>query len=146
MDQSVIPDKFFGRFTLERSENFDEFLAAKGVNWIVRKMIQFASVTKVIAKNKVAGYNMENLTSKKNTLYHGWKLGETFEADGLDGNRHNVTFTFADDTLMEKHVRLNDPNDKGETYYFNIDTDDKLVLKMENNGITCRRWFKREKE
>ncbi|KHJ77777.1 hypothetical protein OESDEN_22603 [Oesophagostomum dentatum] len=57
-----------------------------------------------------------------------------------------VTFTFADDTLMEKHVRLNDPNDKGETYYFNIDTDDKLVLKMENNGITCRRWFKREKE
>ncbi|KIH57416.1 hypothetical protein ANCDUO_12392 [Ancylostoma duodenale] len=111
MDQNVIPDKFFGRFTLERSENFDEFLAAKG---------RYCGTT--------SRYNMENLTSKKNTLYHGWKLGETFEADGLDGNRHNVTFTFADDTLMEKHVRLNDPNDKGETYYFNIDNDDKLVL------------------
>ncbi|VDO72841.1 unnamed protein product [Heligmosomoides polygyrus] len=125
---TVIPDKFFGRFVLEKSENFDEFLAAKGVNWFVRKMIQFASVTKVIAKNATSGYNLENLTSKKDTLYHGWKLGETFEAEGLDGNRHNITFEFKDDTLTEKHVRLNDPNDKGETYYYTIDSNDMLVL------------------
>ncbi|PIO72144.1 hypothetical protein TELCIR_05935, partial [Teladorsagia circumcincta] len=57
-----------------------------------------------------------------------------------------ITFNFENDTLTEKHVRLNDPNDKGETYYYNIDADDKLVLKMENHGITCRRWFKREKK
>ncbi|VDO27146.1 unnamed protein product [Haemonchus placei] len=126
--ETVIPDKFFGRFVLERSENFDEFLAAKGVNWFVRKMIQFASVTKVISKNENSGYNLDNLTSKKNTLYHGWKLGETFEADGMDDVRHNITFNFENDTLTEKHVRLNDPNDKGETYYYNIDADDKLVL------------------
>ncbi|CAJ0592149.1 unnamed protein product [Cylicocyclus nassatus] len=146
LQMATIPDKFFGRFTLERSENFDEFLAAKGVNWIIRKMIQLASVTKVFAKNPVAGYNYENLTSKKNTLYHGWKLGETFEADGLDDKRHNITFTYENDTLNEKHVRLDDPNDKGETYHYNIDENDRLVLKMENNNITCRRWFKREKQ
>ncbi|VDN25704.1 unnamed protein product [Cylicostephanus goldi] len=92
LQMATIPDKFFGRFTLEKSENFDEFLAAKGVNWILRKMIQLAGVTKVIAKNPAGGYNYENLTSKKNTLYHGWKLGETFEADGLDDKRHNVSF------------------------------------------------------
>ncbi|KAJ1364297.1 Fatty acid-binding protein 3 [Parelaphostrongylus tenuis] len=141
---NVIPDKFFGRFLLEKSENFDEFLAAKGVNWFLRKMIQFASITKVIAKNDVSGYNLENLSSKKNTFYHGWKLGETFEAEGMDGTRHNITFNFANDTLTENHVRLEDPNDKGETYRYNIDSDDKLLLTMENNGITCRRWFKRE--
>uniref|UniRef100_A0A0K0D5M5 FABP domain-containing protein n=1 Tax=Angiostrongylus cantonensis TaxID=6313 RepID=A0A0K0D5M5_ANGCA len=91
-------------------------------------MIQFVSVTKVIAKNEISGYNLENLSSKKNIFYHGWKLGETFEGDGLDGMRHNVTFDFANDTLTEDHVRLNDPLDKGETYRYNIDTEGKLVL------------------
>ncbi|KAE9413729.1 hypothetical protein Angca_007781 [Angiostrongylus cantonensis] len=124
---TVIPEKFFGRFKLEKSENFDEFLSAKGVNWFLRKMIQFVSVTKVIAKNEISGYNLENLSSKKNIFYHGWKLGETFEGDGLDGMRHNVTFNFANDTLTEDHVRLNDPLDKGETYRYNIDTEGKLV-------------------
>lgn len=29
---SEIPEKFFGKYDLDRSENFDEFLAAKGKN------------------------------------------------------------------------------------------------------------------
>ncbi|VDO63313.1 unnamed protein product, partial [Heligmosomoides polygyrus] len=128
-------------FVLEKSENFGELLAAKGVNRF------FASVTKVIAKKATSGYNLENLTSKKDTVHHGWKLGETFEAEGLDRNRHNITFEFKDDTLTEKHVRLNDPNDKWEMYYYTIDSNDMLlVLKMENNGTTCLRWFKRERK
>uniref|UniRef100_UPI00398D6957 Fatty acid-binding protein homolog 3 n=1 Tax=Caenorhabditis elegans TaxID=6239 RepID=UPI00398D6957 len=140
---SEIPEKFFGKYDLDRSENFDEFLAAKGVSWFVRQMIKLAKVSKVLAKNETPGkYNMENLTSKKNTLYHGWELGKTFEAEGLDGVAHKITFSFKDGVLSEHHIRLNDPEHSAETYYYTIEND-QLVMKMVNNGITCRRWFKR---
>uniref|UniRef100_F1LFL1 Fatty acid-binding protein 3 n=3 Tax=Ascaris suum TaxID=6253 RepID=F1LFL1_ASCSU len=142
-----IPEKFLGTFKLDRSENFDEFLASKGVNWFVRKMIGFASVTKIFAvsKSDPDSYDMSNLTSKKNTHFNNWKLNQTFEAEGLDGKMHKITFNFDDatDTLKETHVRMDDPNDKGETYYYTIEGDE-LLLKMANDKVTCRRFFKRE--
>lgn len=58
-------------------------------------MISFASVTKVFASagDVPNAYNLSNLTSKKNTVYKGWKLGEQFEAEGLDGKMHRVNFS-----------------------------------------------------
>ena len=131
----------------------------------------------LITVKKNFRYNLENLSSKKNTKYHGWELSKPFQGEGLDGKQHEVglflifisslnptyncfqiTFDFKDDTLTEKHIRLEDPADKGETYFYTIDNDSKLVLvnsvrfvffyfffqKFENNGIVARRWFKRE--
>ena len=136
----------------------------------------------------IVRYNMENLTSKKNTNYQGWELGKTFEALGLDGNQHQVrtwecyetnfyncwnnwkpkhimfkprvrripalwlnilkpffqiTFDFKDEVLSEHHIRLNEPETSAETYFYTIDDQNQLVMKMENNGIVCRRWFKK---
>ncbi|CAL2044445.1 CBN-LBP-4 protein [Caenorhabditis brenneri] len=139
-----VPEKFFGRYQLDKSENFDEFLSSKGVNWFVRQMIKLAGLTKIISQNQEAGkYNMENLTSKKNTNYQGWELGKTFEAPGLDGNQHQITFDFKDEILSEHHIRLNEPETSAETYFYTIDDQNQLVMRMENNGIVCRRWFKK---
>uniref|UniRef100_A0A0M3I9D8 FABP domain-containing protein n=1 Tax=Ascaris lumbricoides TaxID=6252 RepID=A0A0M3I9D8_ASCLU len=136
LDRSENFDEFLaskGTFKLDRSENFDEFLASKGVNWFVRKMIGFASVTKIFAvsKSDPDSYDMSNLTSKKNTHFNNWKLNQTFEAEGLDGKMHKITFNFDDatDTLKETHVRMDDPNDKGETYYYTIEGDELLLVR-----------------
>ena len=147
MGDVQLPDSFFGRFKLERSENFDEFLASRGVGWILRKMIAFSSVTKVFAPDPQAPGKlvMENLTSKKNLKYAGIELGKPFHAEGLDGKEHEITFSLTDEGLLEKHVRPDDPNDKGETYVYTRDGD-HLVLKMQNEQVTCKRWFKKEKE
>uniref|UniRef100_A0A914DZL7 Cytosolic fatty-acid binding proteins domain-containing protein n=2 Tax=Acrobeloides nanus TaxID=290746 RepID=A0A914DZL7_9BILA len=142
--EKSIPGKFFGRFKLERDENFDEYLASKGVNWFLRKMIAFSSVTKVLQRsiNQENRYNMYNLSSR-NTKWENWALDETFENIGLDGTQHKITFSLPNaDTLTEKHIRMENPNDPGETYYYTVEND-YLVLKMQNDTLTCRRFFKR---
>jgi hypothetical protein len=95
-DASAIPDKFLGTFKLEKSENFDEFLSSKGVNWFVRKMIQMASITKIFQKfaDKPNHYTAINLSSKENTKWEDWELNKSFEAKGLDGSKHRVGLFF----------------------------------------------------
>ncbi|CEF68862.1 Cytosolic fatty-acid binding domain and Calycin-like domain and Calycin domain-containing protein [Strongyloides ratti] len=143
--EKKIPSKFIGKFELEKSENFDEYLIAKGFGWFMRKMISLASVTKIFEESKTSGkYVMKNLTSKKNTEYDNIVLGEEFEAEGLDSTQHKITFDYNPDKdiITEKHIRLEEPNDKGETYEYKIDGD-YLVMKMEYNGVTTNRYYKR---
>uniref|UniRef100_A0A0N4ZE23 FABP domain-containing protein n=1 Tax=Parastrongyloides trichosuri TaxID=131310 RepID=A0A0N4ZE23_PARTI len=141
----VIPDKFIGKFSLEKSENFDEYLVAKGFGWFMRKVISMASVTKVFDKSATPGkYIMKNLTSKKDTEYDNIVLGVEFEDEGLDSTRHKITFDYdpVKDVITEKHIRLEEENDKGETYEYKIDGD-YLVMKMEYNGVSTNRYYKR---
>ncbi|VDK80865.1 unnamed protein product [Onchocerca ochengi] len=142
-----LPEKFMGTFKLDRSENFEEFLASKGVNWFLRKMISFASVTKVLSHSDETrdAYNLSNLTSKKNTVYKNWKLKEEFQAEGLDGKMHKIKFDFdpATDSLKETHIRVDDPKDHGETYTYTVDGD-TLTLNMANEKISCKRYFIRQ--
>lgn len=145
--QTKLPDKFLGTFKLDRSENFDEFLASKGVNWVLRKMIALASVTKVFAHSEGHPdcYDAHNLSLKKDTHYIAWKLGEPFRAEGFDGKIHEITFDYnsTEDALYEKHVRIDNPDDKGETYVYVIDNEE-LVMTMKNDQVTCKRYFKRQ--
>ncbi|KAI1724163.1 fatty acid-binding protein like protein 4 [Ditylenchus destructor] len=140
-----LPEKFLGKFKHEKSENFDQYLASRGVNWLLRKMIQFSSVTKVISKSaKEEGrYNMHNITSKESPLWEDWALGESFEAKGFDGKQHKITFDLKGDELTEEHIRLENPEDKAEVYHYTVDDQGQLVLKLENESVIARRWFKR---
>ncbi|KAI6183395.1 FABP domain-containing protein [Aphelenchoides bicaudatus] len=145
MSLDVIPEKFFGRYKLERSENFDEFLASKGLGWIARKFIGAASITKVIEKSdeKPNCYNFTNLTTKTTTNYKNFVLGKEFEDKGLDGENHKILFQMTDPNILsERHVRLNIPGDKGEFYHYTIEGE-YLVLTMANEQVQCKRWMKR---
>lgn len=59
----------------------------------MRQIIKMISVTKIFRKadsQKPNHYDMENLTSRKNTLFADWVLGEEFVAEALDSVQRKV--------------------------------------------------------
>uniref|UniRef100_A0A915AT86 Cytosolic fatty-acid binding proteins domain-containing protein n=1 Tax=Parascaris univalens TaxID=6257 RepID=A0A915AT86_PARUN len=92
----------------------------------MRQMIKLAGVTKKFqnaASGKPNRYDMENLTTKKDTHHKDWALGEEFQDEALDSTQHKITFDLKDpDTLTEKHIKVDDPNDV-EIYEYRRDGD-----------------------
>ncbi|VDK68369.1 unnamed protein product [Onchocerca ochengi] len=113
---------FFGRYTLEKSTNLDEYLAARGYKWLTRRLILIASVTKVIRK-AASGlslrYDMETLTWKKNVIYTDFALGTSFLTQHLEDGLFNVTIdTNQDGTVMtESLMRVENPEDHEMFHY-----------------------------
>nr|6I9F_A Chain A, Fatty acid-binding protein homolog [Ascaris suum] len=142
----TLPDKFLGTFKLERDENFDEYLKARGYGWIMRQVIKLAGVTKKFrnaASGKPDRYDMENLTTKKDTHHKDWALGEEFQDEALDSTQHKITFDLKDpNTLTETHIKVDDPTDV-ETYEYRRDGD-YLVMKMSWKGVSTSRYYKKQ--
>ncbi|CAD5229316.1 unnamed protein product [Bursaphelenchus okinawaensis] len=140
---ATIPEPFFGTFKLEKSEKFDEYLASRGVNWFIRKMIQMSSITKVVIPGTEGTYTFLNKSSKADLKYENVKLGQEFEDKGFDGALHKITFDMdGDNVLTEKHIRLDRPGEPGETYRYTIDGN-YLILALTNGDITAKRFFKK---
>ncbi|CCD70141.1 Fatty acid-binding protein homolog 2 [Caenorhabditis elegans] len=138
-----LPEKFYGTFDLDHSENFDEYLTAKGYGWFTRKLVTFATFKKVFAKNANKNlFDYSNLTSKKDVFYKNVQIGSKFEGEGLDNTKHEVTFTLKDGHLFEHHKPLEEGESKEETYEYYFDGD-FLIQKMSFNNIEGRRFYKR---
>ncbi|MFH4980144.1 hypothetical protein AB6A40_006853 [Gnathostoma spinigerum] len=142
----TLPPEFHGTFKLERDENFDDYLTARGYGWIMRQVIKLASVTKIFrdaASGKPNRYDMENLTTKKDTHHRDWALGEEFSDEALDSTIHKITFDLKNSTILtEKHIKTEDPSDV-ETYEYTREGD-YLVMKMCWQGTCCRRYYRKE--
>lgn len=92
MAAEQLPEKFYGTFDLDHSENFDEYLTAKGYGWFTRKLVTFATFKKVFAKNANKNlFDYSNLTSKKDVFYKNVQIGSKFEGEGLDNTKHEVS-------------------------------------------------------
>uniref|UniRef100_A0A0M3I9D6 FABP domain-containing protein n=1 Tax=Ascaris lumbricoides TaxID=6252 RepID=A0A0M3I9D6_ASCLU len=93
VEAKTLPDKFLGTFKLERDENFDEYLKARGYGWLIRQVIELLSVTKKFSKaasGKPGRYDMENLTTEKDTHHKDWILGKEFQDEALDSTQHKA--------------------------------------------------------
>ncbi|VDN05336.1 unnamed protein product [Thelazia callipaeda] len=125
----ALPEEFLGTFKLERDENFEPYLEAKGVGWFTRQMIKFASVTKILSKSDQPNrYTMKSTVGHKETLFENWALGEELIAEALDSTQHKITFNVKDNTLMETHVKIADPNEI-ETYEYRREGDYLIMVR-----------------
>ncbi|KIH60168.1 hypothetical protein ANCDUO_09587 [Ancylostoma duodenale] len=143
-----LPQKYYGKFDLDHSENFDEYLEAKGYGWFTRKLVTFATFKKEFTKSDKPGkFDYSNLTSKKDVHYKDVELGKEFIGEGLDSTKHKITFDLVGETLFEKHNPIEGGEAKDETYEYSFTNKDGkefcLWLKMEANGVVGKRFYKR---
>uniref|UniRef100_A0A914Z729 Cytosolic fatty-acid binding proteins domain-containing protein n=1 Tax=Panagrolaimus superbus TaxID=310955 RepID=A0A914Z729_9BILA len=138
-----IPEKFLGKFKLEKSENFDAYLKSKGLPWVLRKIICAAPVTYVFKQGNEEGTYTDVIISYTTTTYPNWKIDGTFEGEGMDGTTHRITFSMPDEnTLTEHHDEYQiESADNQELYHWTREGD-YLVQTMSNKGITAKRWHK----
>ncbi|KAK0421139.1 hypothetical protein QR680_015076 [Steinernema hermaphroditum] len=140
-----LPDKFYGTFKLEKSEKFEEYLVAKGYGWLMRKIILFASITKVFEKGTKPGtFRFKTLTSKKDVKADNIVFGEKFDSEGLDSHQHHVLFTYdpVKDVVTESRLKIGDQEKNSDVYYYHIDGD-YLVLDMSWKDVHCKHYYKR---
>ncbi|TKR67281.1 hypothetical protein L596_023457 [Steinernema carpocapsae] len=140
-----LPEKFYGTFKLEKSDHFEDYLVAKGYGWLMRKVILFASITKVFEHGTKPGtFRFKTLTSKKDVEADNIVFDQKFESEGLDSFRHNVLFTYdpATETITESRLKLEDPEENTDVYHYRIEGD-FLVLDMAWKGVLCKHYYKR---
>uniref|UniRef100_A0A915N5J1 Cytosolic fatty-acid binding proteins domain-containing protein n=1 Tax=Meloidogyne javanica TaxID=6303 RepID=A0A915N5J1_MELJA len=141
----ALPDKFLGSWTVDHSENFDEYLEAKGYGWFMRQMHLLAGITKTFTKNDDGSYGCKIETTKKNVEWPKFNLGEEFTAEYLDDSMHKIKFTYdaKKDSLTEVHTKVDAPNDPADVYDYIIDGDGWLVMHMEYNDVKTKRFYKK---
>ncbi|VDP12275.1 unnamed protein product [Heligmosomoides polygyrus] len=136
----AVPVKFYEKFDLDHSENFDEYLEAKGYGWFTRKLVTSAKFEKESKKSDKPGkFDYSNLTSKKNVHYEGVELGKEFVGEGLYSTKHKVTFDL-------RHNPIEKEEAKDGTYeysFINKGGEEFLLVKMEGNGVVRKRFYKR---
>ncbi|GMR61122.1 hypothetical protein PMAYCL1PPCAC_31317, partial [Pristionchus mayeri] len=139
-----LPEQFFGKFSIDRSDNFDEYMKEKGYGWFTRRLVSLAGVDKVFTKAGPNTFNFDNLTTKKDMHYKNIVLGQEFIGEGLDGSNHKITFTLRDEALYEKHIPTDpDAEQKEDEYKYEL-VGDELVQTLEFNGMVAKRYFKRQ--
>ncbi|OTF76976.1 Group 13 mite allergen-like protein (Lipocalin), partial [Euroglyphus maynei] len=99
-----IPEKFYGKYKLATSENFDNFLKEIGVGLMKRKLANTTYPSVEFFKD-----DNDNLIFKSHTVIKTsetkFKLGEEFDEDRLDGKRVKSVVEFVDGNQLVQTQR-----------------------------------------
>ncbi|XP_074603549.1 fatty acid binding protein [Brevipalpus obovatus] len=94
-------DIFVGEFSLVSSDKFDEFLAALGVSYLVRKVAITTKPSFVVKKESDEEYIFKTESTFKSTEFK-FKLGEPFDEKRMDGVTCKSTITKDGNKLIQK--------------------------------------------
>jgi len=132
--------KIEGKYKMESSENFDEFMKALGVGLVMRKMGNAATPTVEITKeDKVI--TMKTITTFKTTEIK-FKLGEEFEETTADGRVVKSTITMSGSKMTHNQVGNKEKKEKDSVLIREF-SDDKMSMECKADDIVCKRVYKR---
>lgn len=129
-------DKFVGKWRLEESENFDKYMEAVGVGFMLRKVATTLKPDLVFEADG-EGWKMRTESTFKTTEIN-FKLGEEFDEETADGRKMKTTMTFDANKLLQSQ--------KGEvdtTLTRELTDDDTLTLVCLAKDVESKRVYKR---
>jgi len=130
-------DIFLGKWKMESSENFDEYMKTVGVNYVTRKIAATLKTNYVISDEKDGTYNLRLESTFKNVDMK-FKLNEEFDETTSDGRKCKTTMILEGKTLTQDQK-----GDVPSIITREITDNDSLVCICTANGVVCTRVYKR---
>ncbi|ESO97928.1 hypothetical protein LOTGIDRAFT_228443 [Lottia gigantea] len=136
-----IKEKFCGKWKLDRSENFDEFLKEMGVNFLVRKMAGSSKPEQeirvdddtIVVSTKAGFWNKESRM----------KLNEEFEED-RDGVKMKCFGKYENGVIIIDNTPIDKPDFKPQKVTREIiDNELVMIMNVGDGYLICKRYFKR---
>nr|ADY80038.1 fatty acid binding protein [Procambarus clarkii] len=132
--------KIAGKYKMESSENFDDFMKALGVGLVMRKMGNAATPTVEISLEDDV-YTMKTTTTFKTTEVK-FKLGEEFEETTADGRNVKSTITLEGNKMI--HNQKGDEEKKEKSSVLTREfTETEMLMECKVDDIVCKRVYKR---
>ena len=138
---SVAEDPLPGRYLMESSEKFDDFMKALGVGMIKRKLANSVVPVNEIEISDDGLYTIRTVTTVRTTEIH-FRLNETFTEDTIDGRRTQTT-----PTREGNFLKLDQKGDKSRGEKDSVMTrdlvGDTFTMEMIVDNVVCTRIYKR---
>lgn len=129
---------FIGKWRLESSDNFDKYMEAAGVGFMLRKMATTLKPDVVFVADGDS-YKMRTESTFKNTEIT-FKFGEEFDEETADGRKMKTTMSLEGKTLTQAQKGAVD-----STLTRELTDEDTLTLVCKAADVESKRVYKRVK-
>ncbi|KRZ60784.1 Fatty acid-binding -like protein 6 [Trichinella nativa] len=140
----AMAEKFIGKYRFVSSENFDEFMKALGVNYLLRKIANAASPIVEFSLDRDV-WTLRNISTFR-TLEISFRLGEEVDEVTPDGRHVKTVFTYENGELKQVQKAVK-PGEKDSIFIRKLEGD-KLITTCICGNVTSirvlqriKRWF-----
>merc|ERR1711928_73605 len=132
--------QFTGKFTRVSADNYDEFLKALNVGFLLRKASSASTPVMEITESD-GNWTMKTSTSMK-SMELKFKLGVPFDEETADGRKCTTTVTMKDNTLITSQI--NKAHGGPDVRAVRVFEDDKLTMTISVGDVSSTHVYKRD--
>jgi hypothetical protein len=132
-------EKFEGKWRMESSENFDKYMEAVGVGFMLRKVASTLKPDLIFVKDGDDKWKMRTESTFKTTEI-SFKLGEEFDEETADGRKVKTVMTLEDNKLVQSQK-----GDVDSTLTRELNDEDTLTLTCKAKDVESKRVYKKVK-
>ncbi|KAK3098747.1 hypothetical protein FSP39_022662 [Pinctada imbricata] len=141
MSLDEIKEKFVGKWKLDRSENFEAFLAVVGVNALLRKV---ASKTSPTMEIRVEDDDRIKITMKMGFMNQVdlFNMDEEFLKE-VQGTVMKAIVTWEDGKLKMENTPVDPKSEVKPQTVYRERIDDEIIITIHCADVICKRYMKK---